>query len=248
MKILFSPSEAKIKGGNNSTFNKDSFIFQHLFDKRLEIIKQYNNYMMHASSEEKLKILGTKKKDVADYYTSDIFKKGTMKVIERYDGVAYDYLKYSSMKDAEKNYIDNNVIIFSNLFGPLLAGDYGLPDYKIKQGEKIAGLAPEKFYREYFTLALDKLLSKEHYLDLRASFYNKFYKPSTPYTTLKFIKDGKVVSHWAKAYRGIVLKKIAEANISTIEEFMKMDIENLSVESIIKKGFHTEIIYNISYS
>jgi hypothetical protein len=29
------------------------------------------------------------------------------------------------------------VMIFSNIFGPVLAGDFGLPDYKLKQGEKI---------------------------------------------------------------------------------------------------------------
>ena len=245
MKILFSPSEAKFKGGHNDTFNKDSFIFQNLFDKRLEIIELYNNYMLNASNDEKMKILGTKKQDIVEYYSSDIFKRDTKKVIDRYDGVAYDYLKYISMTDTEKAFIDSNVIIFSNLFGPLLAGDNGLPDYKLKQGEKIEGLAPEKFYKEHFTLALDTLLKEEHYLDLRAGFYNKFYKPTSPYTTLKFIKDGKVVSHWAKAYRGIVLRKIAEANISTIEEFMKMNIENLSVEAIIEKGIHTEIVYNI---
>ena len=120
-----------------------------------------------------------------------------------------------------------------------------MPDYKLKQGEKIGDFAPEQFYKKYFSDALNELLHDEPYLDLRAGFYNKFYKPTSPYTTLKFIKDGKVVSHWAKAYRGIVLRKIAEANISTIEEFMKMNIKNLSVETIIEKGIHTEIVYNI---
>ena len=245
MKILFSPSEAKYTGGISTTFDRNSFIFNELFDKRSEIIELYNNYILNASNDEKMKIFGTKKEDIVEYYSSDIFKRDTKKVIDRYDGVAYDYLKYSAMTDAEKNYIDNNVIIFSNLFGPLLAGDKGLPDYKLKQGEKIGDFVPEQFYKKYFSDALNELLHDEPYLDLRAGFYNKFYKPTSPYTTLKFIKEGKVVSHWAKAYRGIVLRKIAEANISTIEEFMKMNIENLYVEAIIEKGIHTEVIYNI---
>ena len=46
-----------------------------------------------------------------------------MKAIERYDGVAYDYLKYSDLNNDEKDYIDFNVIIFSNLYGPILASD-----------------------------------------------------------------------------------------------------------------------------
>lgn len=245
MKILFSPSEAKHTGGDNKSFNQDSFIFPKLFEKRLEIIKLYNDFMQQASNDEKMKILGTKKQDVVDHYSDDIFSRETMKVIDRYDGVAYDYLDYSSLDKAPQNYVDNNVIIFSNLFGPMLAGDIGLPDYKLKQGEKIGDFAPEHFYKKHFTPVLDELLKDEPYLDLRAGFYNKFYKPSSHYTTLKFIKDGKVVSHWAKAYRGIVLRELAKNNIQNMDEFMKMEIKGLSVKEIINKKIHTEIVYEI---
>jgi len=82
-------------------------------------------------------------------------------------------------------------------------------------------------------------------LDLRAGFYDKFYKPQKEYTTLKFIKDGKVVSHWAKAYRGIVLREIAKAQIKNIEDFMKLPIEGLSIFEIQTKKNKTEIIYTI---
>ena len=245
MKILFSPSEAKHTGGVSGGITEDDYIFPELFEKRMEIITLYNNYIATASDEVLAKLFGTKKKSVIEYYSDDIFTRDTMKVIKRYDGVAYDYLEYETLNDDAKSYIDNNVIIFSNLFGPLVAGDLGLPDYKLKQGEKIGTVAPEKFYKEAFTDTLDTLLNAEHYLDLRAGFYNKFYKPSSFYTTLKFIKDGKVVSHWAKAYRGIVLREMAKQNISNIKEFMQMQIKNLAVKEIIEKGKHTEIIYDI---
>ena len=245
MKILFSPSEAKHKGGTSISIEEDNYLFPELFDKRYKMVTFYKDYIQQASQEELVKLFGTKKQTVIDYYSDNIFNRDTMKVINRYDGVAYDYLEYSTLNEIEENYIDQNVIIFSNLFGPLLAGDKGLPDYKLKQGEKIGDLAPEKFYKEYFLNALDEVLTKEHYLDLRAGFYNKFYKPTSPYTTLKFIRDGKVVSHWAKAYRGIVLRHLAINNIQTIEDFMKMNIPNLLIKEIIQKGIHTEIIYEI---
>ena len=78
-----------------------------------------------------------------------------------------------------------------------------------------------------------------------SGFYDKFYKPKKPYTTLKFIKEGKVVSHWAKAYRGIVLRKIALSGVDTVEEFMKLEIAALNIKEILTKGVHTEIIYDI---
>ena len=245
MKILFSPSEAKHPGGTDKQINKDSFLFPMLFDKRIEILTLYRDYVLTASNENLSKLFGSKKQTVIDYYSNDMMKRKTMKVIERYDGVAYDYLDYHSLANVQKEYIDKNVIIFSNLFGPLLAGNLCLPDYKLKQGEKIESLAPEKFYLSHFSSALDELLGNEHYLDLRAGFYNKFYKPSSAYTTLKFIKGNKVVSHWAKAYRGIVLRELALNDIQTIDDFMHMDIKNLTIKEIIEKGIHTEIIYDI---
>ena len=46
-----------------------------------------------------------------------------MKSIQRYSGIAFDALCYESLNKEEQNYIDNNVIIFSNLFGPIKAND-----------------------------------------------------------------------------------------------------------------------------
>ena len=63
---------------------------------------------------------------------------------------------------------------------------------------------------------------------------------------MKFIKDGKLVSHWAKAYRGIILKLIAQNDIKTIDELMNMEIQNLKIEEIKKQKNKTEIVYSIN--
>ncbi len=245
MKILFSPSETKIAGGEENSFDKNSFIFPELFEKRMQIINQYNNFITNASKEDLVKLFGTKKDDVIEQYSKDLFKTPTTKVIQRYDGVAFDYLEYLKLKENEKVYIDENVLIFSNLFGVLRAGDKGLPDYKLKQGETFLNLKIEKFYNDNFSKVLDKYLEDEDIIDLRAGFYEKFYKIEKPYTTMKFIKDGKVVSHWAKAYRGILLKLLAINNIKTVDELMQMQIEDLKVEEIKKQKNKSEIVYSI---
>ncbi len=123
MKILFSPSETKIAGGDETSFDKSSFIFPELYEKRMEIVKQYNDFITSASKEELIKLFGTKKEDVLEQYSKDLFTTPTMKVIQRYDGVAFDYLEYTKLNSNEKAYIDENVLIFSNLFGVLRAGD-----------------------------------------------------------------------------------------------------------------------------
>ena len=159
MKILFSPSEAKYRGGIKKPIENTNYIFPELFEKRLEILKLYQDYIDKATKEQLIKLFGTKKEDIVDYYSSDIFARETQKVIERYDGVAYDYLDYGNLDDTQKRYVETNTLIFSNLFGAILAGDDGLPDYKLKQGEKIDGIAVEKFYKDNFTLSIDKFLA-----------------------------------------------------------------------------------------
>ncbi len=245
MKILFSPSEAKYRGGSDRAIDKNSYIFPQLFDKRLEILKLYQEYIDHSSHKELIKLFGTKKENIIEYYSSDIFSRETKKAIERYDGVAYDYLDYSSLDKRQKLYIDDRLLIFSNLFGAILAGDNGLPDYKLKQGEKIGGLSVEKFYKQHFSQTIDDFLADEDCLDLRAGFYTKFYKPSRDYTTLRFIKDNRVISHWAKAYRGVVLRQLAINNIQNIDELITMPIDTLVIKDINISNIHREIVYEI---
>lgn len=245
MKILFSPSETKFKGGSDSLMNKESFIFPELYTKRIEILTQYQNFIDTASYEALAKLFGSKKADLIEYYKGNLFTKETMKVIERYDGVAFDYLDYATLEPLAQNYIEKNVLIFSNLFGPVRAGDTGLPDYKLKQGEKLGTLAVEKFYKEHFSQSITDYLAQEEILDLRAGFYEKFYTPTQYSTTIKFIKDGKVVSHWAKAYRGILLRLIAQNNITSIEHLVAMQIENLSLVEIKQQKLKQEIVYAI---
>lgn len=244
MKILFSPSETKYKGGRQESMLQDNFIFPDLFEYRMGAVNKYQTFVDNATDEQLAKLFGTKKSDVISYYKGNLLEKELMKAIERYDGVAYDYLQYKELEDDAQKYIDTNVIIFSNLFGPILASNK-VQDYKLKQMEKLDDFALEIYYKEHFSDHLDEFLKNEDILDLRAGFYEKFYKISKPYTTMKFIKDGKVVSHWAKAYRGIILKEMAKHNIQNIDELMNMQVNSLSIQEIKKQKNKTEIIYSI---
>jgi len=242
MKILLAPSETKTHGGCEK-FSLESLLFPELNSTRKTIIHQYINILQKNSFEELSKMFGLKKESDIAYHNREIIHELTMKAIERYTGVAFDYLNYAELNSTEKSYIDSNVILCSNLFGFLRADDM-IPEYRLKQGASVGDLKPEKLYKEQSYL-MEEYLKDEDILDLRAGFYDKFYKPTKEYTTLKFVKNGKVVSHWAKAYRGIVLREVAKANINSLEEFMKLSIENLSIDEIQKRKNKTEIIYTI---
>ncbi|RXJ91528.1 hypothetical protein CRV01_00095 [Arcobacter sp. CECT 8983] len=234
MKILLAPAEAKNSGGENKPFCKENFFLDELFEKREEIFNAYEKYVSSLTIEELSKWFGLKKLDEVEKYKESLKNKPTMKAINRYDGVAFDALAYSSLDEKAQNYIDENVLLFSNLFGPIKANDL-IPDYKYKQGAKLPNINVEKFYLENFTDSLDDFIVDE-VIDLRAGFYEKFYKiKKANVLTFKFIKDGKVVSHWAKFYRGKLLQEIAKNDIKNHSEFMQMQIPGLKLEEIQEK-------------
>ncbi len=231
MKILLAPAETKNSGGNDIPFCKGNFLFPELFEKRKEIFKIYEEFLSASSIEELSKWFGLKKLDEVERYKESLLDKSTMKAILRYEGVAFDALDYNSLDLDAQKFVDENVVLFSNLFGPLKASDL-IPDYKYKQGAKLPNINVEKFYMENFTEVLDDFVGEE-VIDLRAGFYEKFYKvKNAQVLTFKFIKDGKVVSHWAKFYRGKVLQEIAKNRINSHSEFMNMQISGLKLNEI----------------
>lgn len=245
MIILFAPSEGKREGGSLPPFGRDTFLFSELYAKRLAVIEQYEALVREGSNETLSELFGIKNPKEFERYKASFAASVTMKAIERYDGVAYDYLEYTTLERDAQAYLEDRVILFSNLFGPIGAGD-PLPDYKLKQGSMIGTLAPEKHYKEHFSAALDKQIGDNEVLDLRAGFYDKFYVPKNKATTLKFLKEGKVVSHWAKAYRGIVLREAAINRVESIEGLLALNIEGLMLSEIIETKKSKEVIYTIN--
>lgn len=243
MKILLAPSETKISGGSKE-FKLDSLIFKSLLPNRTQLLHKYINVLQKGDTQELSQMFGLKKESDILAYKKDIIHEPAMRAIERYTGVAFDYLNYSKLGNNAKTYLHDNLLIFSNLFGILKSDDL-IPNYRLQQGKLIANIKPEQFYKPLLQDLLDAHLEGEDILDIRAGFYDKYYKPTLPYSTLKFIKDGKVVSHWAKAYRGIVLREIAKSAVETLDEFMKLSIDNLNIFEIQKKKNKTEIIYKI---
>jgi cytoplasmic iron level regulating protein YaaA (DUF328/UPF0246 family) len=224
IKILLAPSESKFDGFTYENINQDTFIFKNLYEKRLDAIKEYIDF-----SNDK-----------------DILKRETIEAIKRYNGVAFEALDFNTLNSQSQIYIKQNTIIFSNIFGPINANDF-IPNYVFKQGTKIPNFNIEKFYKENFTDQLDEYLKDEIIVDLRAKHYEKYYKidKNKNYITYKFIKNGKVVSHYAKKYRGILLRNMAINNIQTKEELLSLEIENLEKVDSIEEKNKLEIILEV---
>lgn len=234
MKVLLAPSESKNAGGN-SRFCLNNLSFDDslgelragLWDKYLSVFKSGDEAQICA-------LTGLKKPENFDFSVS-------LEAILRYSGVAYDYLDYTSLYKKAQDFLEQNLLIFSNLFGVVKPNDK-VPCYKLKQGEKCAGVDSASYYKSTLSEVLDEYLQNDEILDLRAGFYEKFYVPSKEYIVLKFIKGGKVVSHFAKAYRGLVLRYIAMNACASFDDFLALKIPDLNLLEI------TQIKNKITYS
>lgn len=245
MKILFSPSETKTNKAFLPAINDKSFIFPYLYEKRIKVLQRYQDILLKQDINSLMLLFGIKdpQKCLALSHIN-LFSALTCKAIERYDGVAYDHLQYATLLEPAKNFIDNHLLIFSNLFGPLLAGTC-IPEYKLSQGETLEGFKPELFYKEVFSHSLDAMLEDEFIVDLRAGFYEKFYTIKQPFVTAKFLKNGKVVSHFAKAYRGKMVRQLSLSQPQSKEAFQKINFEHLKIVEILKTKFKSEYVFDI---
>lgn len=246
MKVLFSPSETKTSRVYAPSIGENSFVFPHLYLKRSEVLYRYTSLVESASTEHLQKLFGIKDiETLCNRLPQTLTQRLTCKAIERYDGVAYNYLSYATLDEQAHAWIGENVMIFSNLFGPILAHDV-IPEYKLQQGETLDGFKPESFYKEYFSDALTSWIGDDAVLDLRAGFYEKFYTLNKPYITMKFLKKGKVISHFAKAYRGIILRHVARVRPKNETDFSTISFEGLRIieihESRLKREYVCDII------
>lgn len=245
MKILFSPSESKSAEQTDTPLTSESLIFPCLFDKRLEVFSSYNDFLRHASVLEIQKLFGIKdEKSLTAMRSFILSNTSTCKAVERYDGVAYTSLSYQTLTPLAQSYIDEHVMIFSNLWGPLLAQDL-IPYYKLKQGEGLHAFKPELFYKKHFTCAIDDWLKDAFVVDLRAGFYAKFYTLTQAHITMKFLKNDKVLSHLSKLQRGKVLRTISKNRPENESDFLKISFEGLSLMEIKRRGFKQEYVYNV---
>ena len=226
MKILLAPSERKSLGGDKD-FNISSF--PELNPLREEAIKKYDEFIQQTDDI----------KNFGDIKTP-IKLRPAKEAILRYTGVAFEYLDYQNLPKEAKEYLNENLIIFSNLFGILKPLDL-IPYYTLKQGSK-PGFDIYKFYKEKITEILDNY--DNEYIDLRAKFYEKIYKPKKA-ITFKFIKNNKVVSHFAKAYRGTLTRHIALHRPKTVDEVLKIEFPGIEIIEIQEKKGIKEIVCQI---
>ena len=115
MLILIPPSEGKTKiKSTDLIFKETNFKFEREVNQVVRLLSLLDD-------EDLRSIYGTsqEKSEIFHRQNQDIFKSHCAKAIERYTGVVYEYVDWTTMNKAAKEYMESHVRIFSGLFGIL---------------------------------------------------------------------------------------------------------------------------------
>lgn len=239
MKILFSPSEEKRFIYTNCDNLEWQFLDSLLFGAaaRVGFVKEYISFLK-SDDDSKMSVLGSNNVEVLNA-TINLDMANTVESIHLYNGVAFKALDLYSLPSDSISFIYENVIIFSNLFGPIRASDK-IPFYKLKQGKKFLNKTINVLYND-FKKELDNYLTGELILDLRAEFYLKAYKLNMPHIRVEFFKNGKKSTHFSKHYKGVLLRHMA-LNKTYVEPFKILDIKKDDLAKILQYDVSDSII------
>ena len=218
--ILLPPSEGKAPGGDGPAWEKAEQSFDELLKPRRQVLAALRKAMKE-NEAARTKLLGVKGQRVAEATAANLVahKAATLPAIERYTGVLYDALDYSSLPAGLRKRVDKQVVIFSGLWGAVRPGDL-IPDYKLKMGAKLSGFGPPaRFWKPLLTAALAgpaagcvwDLLPNEHSAAWDASVARSRIR-------VRFVddveKDGErklvTVAHWNKLLKGALVRYVVE--------------------------------------
>ena len=199
--ILIPPSEGKVEEGKFECLDK----FDPITEELLEKLKSYEGDL------EKLYGVKEKKLQKVKAINSNIKTAKTLPAIERYSGVVYKGIDYSSIKN--KELFDERVYILSGLFG-LINCRKLIPDYKFKidffNASKLWYERISEFLKDYYVIDLLPLVHR------KAVSYDEGIA-----VEFVVIKDGerRSAGHEGKLVKGKFVRWLIENNIESVDRF-----------------------------
>ena len=218
--ILLPPPEGKAPGGGGAPWHGSRQSFPELSDKRRPVIAALLDAMT-GPLEARTKLLGVGAARTQEATTANLAvdTSPTLPAIERYTGVLYDALDADSLPAPLRKRLDQQVVIFSGLWGAVRPSD-PIPDYKLKMGAALPDLGkPSRYWKPHLTNALSEAASGTVW-DLLPNEHAVAWDPAIAGHRIRarFLddveKDGDrvlvAVSHWNKLLKGVLVRHLLE--------------------------------------
>ena len=218
MRILLPPSEGKKPGGDGPSLAEQIFAADAVGRHRrrlcaaVEVAAARTRRTAMATF-----VLPEAVADAAIAANAVVTSSPTLPALDRYDGVVYAGLEVATMTGAQRCGAEEQVLIFSGLFG-VLGGAERIPDYRVPAASKLAriGLAGSS-WRPVLARALPARLDAGLLVDLRSTDYATMWRapsdrPALSVRILTEMPDGRlmVVSFVSKLAKGRLARALVD--------------------------------------
>ncbi len=212
MLIVLPPSETKAPGGSGPALDLEGLSFPTLTPVRSALIDELSDLEV----TDAMAVLGISEKLRPEAEANrELRTSPTMPALHRYTGVLFDALSAPTLPELAWD----RLAVGSALFGVVRAGDL-IPRYRLSGGTKL----DERTMRSRWgRLITDALAEEDFVVDLRSGAYQQLGRVPGA-VTVRVEKDGKVVSHFNKHYKGELARVLASAPVSAASAADVVDI------------------------
>jgi len=235
MKIIFSPSK-EMREENIFENKKIEFTESKFKDKTnilIGILKEKSLSEIENIMKLKGKLLNKTYKDIQDYD-----KLKFIPAISMYYGVSFKELNLEDYSEKSLEYLKNNLLILSALYGVLLAFDL-VKKYRLDMTMSIIDKGLYNFWKKDINDYISNILSKDEVLlNLASGEFSKLIdnkKISMINIDFKEEKDGayKSVSTYSKKARGQFLNYLIKNQIANLEDIKKIKLDGYSLNNAL---------------
>lgn len=222
--VLLPPSEGKATGGSGRPLRLDRLSFAALTDTRERMIDAVIR-AMRSPVATRQKLLGVTGSTLAEATAAnrELRSGATMPAIERFTGVLYDELDASSLSKRDRTRLDEQVVIFSGIFGLVTPTD-PIPDHRLKMNVSLPSIGKVSTdWREPITDALADRVRGATVWNLLPGEHAAAWRPAAAGTadgpaamlSVRFVDEGApsrgtrtftTVSHWNKLLKGALVR------------------------------------------
>lgn len=204
--IVLPPSEGKAALGDGPALDLPQLSFSSLNASREVVLDSLGALCEGAEAQV---VLGLSPGQLGEIGKNQTLRTApTLKAADLYTGVLYENLGLASLPPEASGRAAESLLIFSGLWGLLRITDR-VPPYRLSMGVKLPSLGGlGSYWRRSITPVLDA--EPGLVVDLRSSTYAAAWRPGDRAVTVRVLRDGKVVSHMAKATRGAIARSLLE--------------------------------------
>lgn len=212
MLIVLPPSESKAPGGFGPALDLEGLSFPTLTPVRSALIDELSGLEV----ADAMAVLGISEKLRPEAEANrELRTSPTMPALHRYTGVLFDALSAPTLPELAWD----RLAVGSALFGVVRAGDL-IPRYRLSGGTKL----DERTMRSRWGRLITEALAEEDFVvDLRSGAYQQLGRVPGA-VTVRVEKDGKVVSHFNKHYKGELARVLASAPVAAASAADVVDI------------------------